>query len=104
MSWPSKTTRPAVGSTRRSRALPSVDLPHPDSPTTPSVSPADLEVAAVDGADIVDDPSSGAGRVHREPPVQVLPPPEHPAAHPGTTQNVARPWSGPPPRRGGTEG
>ncbi len=36
---PSKRTRPAVGSISRSTSRPSVDLPQPDSPTTPSVSP-----------------------------------------------------------------
>ena len=42
---------------RRSRA-PSVDLPQPDSPTSPSASPAhDLEVDAVDGAEHLGRPS-----------------------------------------------
>src|SRR6188508_2625680 len=39
MSWPSKITRPSVGSYRRRIVRPTVDLPHPDSPTSPSVSP-----------------------------------------------------------------
>ena len=39
MSWPSKTTRPNVGSTRRSMRRPSVLLPQPLSPTRPIVSP-----------------------------------------------------------------
>ena len=38
-SRPPSFTCPRVGSTRRSRALPVVDFPHPDSPTSPSVSP-----------------------------------------------------------------
>jgi hypothetical protein len=39
-SVPSKMISPAVGSTSRSRPRPSVDLPQPDSPTSPYVSPA----------------------------------------------------------------
>src|SRR5438309_3555903 len=39
MSRPLKRTWPAVGWTRRRIDLPRVDLPHPDSPTRPSVSP-----------------------------------------------------------------
>src|SRR5690606_21273652 len=39
ISRPSNTISPASGSYRRSSALPSVDLPQPDSPTRPSVSP-----------------------------------------------------------------
>ena len=39
MSSPSKRTVPLVGSCRRTRSRPSVDLPQPDSPTMPSVSP-----------------------------------------------------------------
>ena len=35
MSTPSKTTEPAVGGSRLRMALPSVDLPQPDSPTRP---------------------------------------------------------------------
>ncbi len=38
-SRPSNETCPSVGSIRRSRHRPTVDLPHPDSPTSPSVSP-----------------------------------------------------------------
>ncbi len=38
-SSPSNSTWPALGSIRRSSRRPSVDLPQPDSPTTPSVSP-----------------------------------------------------------------
>ena len=40
MSVPSKLMLPAVGSVSRSRQRPRVDLPQPDSPTSPSVSPA----------------------------------------------------------------
>src|ERR1700726_3870006 len=40
MSWPSSTTTPSALGTRRMIALPKVDLPQPDSPTRPSVSPA----------------------------------------------------------------
>src|SRR5258708_6601065 len=40
MSWPSSTTRPSEAGTSRMIALPRVDLPQPDSPTRPSVSPA----------------------------------------------------------------
>src|SRR3972149_552088 len=39
MSRPSKRIRPAVGSMRRRTTRPTVVLPHPDSPTRPSVSP-----------------------------------------------------------------
>src|SRR6187200_1910782 len=39
MSWPSKTILPSVGSYRRRMVRPTVDLPQPDSPTRPSVSP-----------------------------------------------------------------
>ena len=38
-SWPSNSTRPEVGRRNCSTARPSVDLPQPDSPTRPSVSP-----------------------------------------------------------------
>ena len=40
MSRPSKTIRPPVGSRRRMMQRAIVDLPQPDSPTTPSVSPS----------------------------------------------------------------
>src|SRR5712692_2837970 len=39
MSSPLKTTLPLVGSSRRITARPNVDLPQPDSPTRPTVSP-----------------------------------------------------------------
>src|SRR4029450_13247234 len=39
MATPSTTTAPLATGTRRMIALPSVDLPQPDSPTSPSVSP-----------------------------------------------------------------
>ena len=39
MSSPSKRTVPLVGSSSRTSSRPSVDLPQPDSPTSPSVSP-----------------------------------------------------------------
>jgi hypothetical protein len=39
MSRPSNMIRPAVVSRRRTMQRASVDLPHPDSPTMPSVSP-----------------------------------------------------------------
>ena len=39
MSLPSKRTSPEVGSIIRRISRPVVDLPHPDSPTMPSVSP-----------------------------------------------------------------
>ena len=38
-STPSKVISPSVGSSRRRIVRPSVDLPHPDSPTRPTVSP-----------------------------------------------------------------
>src|SRR5258706_11461714 len=38
--WPSRMTRPSELGTRRMTALPKVDLPQPDSPTSPTVSPA----------------------------------------------------------------
>jgi hypothetical protein len=40
MSRPSKTTRPPVGSSSRMMHRAIVDLPQPDSPTTPRVSPS----------------------------------------------------------------
>ena len=40
MSRPSKTTVPPVGSSSRMMQRAIVDLPQPDSPTTPSVSPS----------------------------------------------------------------
>ena len=50
MSRPSKMTLPPVGSSSRVISRPVVDLPQPDSPTRPSVSPcAHVEVDAVDG-------------------------------------------------------
>ena len=49
MSLPSNSTLPPVGSSSRVISRPMVDLPQPDSPTTPRVSPgADVEVDAVD--------------------------------------------------------
>src|SRR6476661_4747056 len=39
MSLPPMRIEPAVGSISRSTVRPTVDLPHPDSPTSPSVSP-----------------------------------------------------------------
>ena len=46
---PSNQTSPAVGSISRRMQRPVVDLPEPDSPTSPSVSPgADLEADVVD--------------------------------------------------------
>jgi len=39
---PSNTTLPELGSIRRSTQRPVVDLPQPDSPTSPSVSPASI--------------------------------------------------------------
>ncbi len=43
MSWPCSLTVPADGGWRPSTALPIVDLPDPDSPTTPRVSPGAIE-------------------------------------------------------------
>ena len=63
MSRPSKTIRPPVGSSRRMMQRAIVDLPQPDSPTTPSVSPSlDAEADPVDrlhGRDLLleDDPA-----------------------------------------------
>ena len=55
MSVPSKTIRPAVGSMSRRSARPTVDLPQPDSPTSPSVSPRRmLKRDVVDGLDVAD--------------------------------------------------
>ena len=77
MSSPSKRTRPAVGSIRRSSSRPVVDLPQPDSPTRPSVSPAPIaKIDAVDGA-------------HAPRPL-----PER------SRRGRRRPWSGPALRRG----
>jgi hypothetical protein len=39
MSWPSSRTRPELGRVRRHTVRPTVDLPQPLSPTSPSVSP-----------------------------------------------------------------
>ena len=39
MSWPSNQILPSVGSNKRITTRASVDLPHPVSPTRPSVSP-----------------------------------------------------------------
>ncbi|EUD15266.1 putative lipoprotein, partial [Vibrio parahaemolyticus EKP-026] len=39
-SWPNQTTSPSVASTSPMMARAKVDLPQPDSPTTPSVSPS----------------------------------------------------------------
>ena len=39
MSFPLKITVPALGLSSRTRHFPTVDFPHPDSPTSPSVSP-----------------------------------------------------------------
>ena len=51
MSVPAKTILPAVGSCSRVTSRASVDLPQPDSPTSPTVSPRhDLQVDAIDGA------------------------------------------------------
>ena len=55
MSRPSKMILPPVGSSSRAMQRAIVDLPQPDSPTTPSVSPAfDREADAVDGLDRAD--------------------------------------------------
>ena len=43
MSWPSNMTEPAVGSSSFATTRAVVDLPHPDSPTRPSVSPGATE-------------------------------------------------------------
>ena len=40
ISWPAKRIEPAVGSWMRTTSRAKVDLPQPDSPTTPTVSPA----------------------------------------------------------------
>ena len=50
MSWPSKMILPPVDSSSRMTQRAIVDLPQPDSPTTPSVSPLRIEKRdAVDG-------------------------------------------------------
>ena len=55
MSWPSKVILPPVGSSRRMMQRAMVDLPQPDSPTTPSVSPLRHgEGDAVDRLDAAD--------------------------------------------------
>ena len=54
MSWPSKTIEPPVESIRRMTQRAMVDLPQPDSPTMPSVSPRRI----VEG-DAVDRPHAG---------------------------------------------
>ena len=63
MSWPSKTDRARRSARAAARgSRPSVDLPQPDSPTRPSVSPGShLEADAVDGLhDVL--PRAGSGR------------------------------------------
>ncbi len=51
MSWPSNAMRPAVGSSSRITSRASVDLPQPDSPTSPTVSPRKhLQIHAIDRA------------------------------------------------------
>ena len=55
MSVPSNMIVPAVGSRSRRSTRPTVDLPEPDSPTSPRVPPGlDREVDAVDGAHVAD--------------------------------------------------
>ena len=47
---PSRKTSPAVGATRRRRSRATVDLPLPDSPTSPRVRPSgQLETDSIDG-------------------------------------------------------
>ena len=54
-SAPLNQTSPELGSISRRMQRPVVDLPQPDSPTSPSVSPArDVEAHAVDGMHAVD--------------------------------------------------
>ena len=43
ISWPSNVIDPEVGSYNLRIVRPTVDLPHPDSPTKPSVSPGLIE-------------------------------------------------------------
>ncbi len=43
MSVPSSRIVPSVGSSRRRMQFPTVDLPLPDSPTSPSISPGAIE-------------------------------------------------------------
>jgi len=45
-SRPSKNTRPASGSIRRIATRPNVVLPHPDSPTSPTVCPGKTSIDA----------------------------------------------------------
>ena len=55
MSWPSKVILPEVASSSRITQRAMVDLPQPDSPTTPSVSPlCQREGDAVDRVDAAD--------------------------------------------------
>ena len=57
---------PLVGSTSRSTLRATVDLPQPDSPTSPSVSPvADREADAVDRMHGADPPAQDAA-AHRD--------------------------------------
>src|SRR5947209_1488560 len=55
-STPDNRTEPDVGSTSRTTDRPVLDLPHPDSPTNPSVSPAEIEKLTPDTACTVDAP------------------------------------------------
>src|SRR5215211_1805353 len=61
MSSPSKITSPSVGSRRRSTRRASVLFPHPDSPTSPSVSPRHREVDAVHSLHVPDRTLQHAG-------------------------------------------
>ena len=49
-SCPSKRTRPDVGAGSWMMALPVVDFPHPDSPTSPRVSPLRMSIDTPDTA------------------------------------------------------
>ena len=70
-SRPSKSTEPEVGLCSWSTARPVVDLPQPDSPTTPRVSPGvEGEAHAADGLDVADraaqQPAAPDREVHDE--------------------------------------
>ena len=67
MSWPMNSTEPSVRSSSRTMQRASVDLPQPDSPTMPSVSPCrtsnDDAVDRLDAADLLLEDDAA---VHRE--------------------------------------
>jgi hypothetical protein len=68
MSWPSKRIAPRVGCSSRSTVRPSVDLPQPDSPTRPSVSPGAIASdTSCDDAEVVGDEQDAHAQLGLQP-------------------------------------